>query len=118
MEKGRCRDVYLRSYHSRPCQWTLRQFSFDLPVFPALPFDCAVLSLLLVSDINRLGLDSNHLEYHPEASRGHSAIIACVQVEEAPLQAMPEGPKFFQDDQWQVNEECHCQHTFVAPVPL
>ena len=52
----------------------------------------------------RTGLDSNHLEYHPEASRGYNATTACVEEEEVPLQANPGGPKSFLDNQRRVRE--------------
>jgi len=58
-------------------------------------------AVVLVLDINRLGPDPNLLECHPEASRGHNATTACVQVEEVPLQATPEGPKSF----WNISGE-------------
>jgi hypothetical protein len=40
-------------------------------------------------------MDSNLLEYLPEASRAHNATTAYVQVEKVPLQATPEGLKSF-----------------------
>ena len=61
---------------------------------------------------------SNQFEYHPEAPRGHDATEACYQVEEVPLQAMPEDPKSFLDNQWQVHGLCYCHPTFFAPVRL
>ena len=67
---------------------------------------------------NHPPLESNLLEYLPEASRSHNATAAYARVEEVPLQATPEGLKFFLDDQCLVRELCCRQHTFVAPIPL
>ena len=61
---------------------------------------------------------SDHFEYHPEAPQGYDATTACYQVEEVPLQAMPEDPKSFLDNQWQVHGLYDCHHTFFAPVRL
>ena len=39
----------------------------------------------LVLNLNRLGYESDRLEYHLEASRGQNAITTCVRVEGVPL---------------------------------
>jgi 2-C-methyl-D-erythritol 4-phosphate cytidylyltransferase len=83
-----------------------------------LPLERPVLLLVLVHNFNRPLLDSNLLEYHLEASRAHNATTASVQVEEVPLQAMPEGLKSFLDNQCQVRKLCGRQHMFVAPIPF
>jgi hypothetical protein len=72
----------------------------------------------LRSYLNRSGSDSNHLEYHPEASRRYNATTVYVQKEEVRLGATHEGPKSFLDNQRRVPDLCCCQHTFFARVPL
>ena len=100
MERDWCRDLEFRSRHSRRWRSMFPRFPSDLSTFPALPFDCAVLLSILVSDLNLAWQDvSNHLEYHPEAPRGRDATTAWNQVEQVPLRATPEGPKFFMDNQ-------------------
>jgi len=70
-------------------------------------------------DLNRPVLNSNPLEYHPEAPGAHNATAVCVQVEEVPLRATPEGLQYFSTISSRfVNELCCLQHTFVAPILL
>ena len=57
---------------------------------------------------------SNHLEYHPEAPRGHDATTSWNQVETVLLQATPEGPKSFLDNQWQVRSSSGLLSTYVC----
>ena len=92
------------------CNWSFTLSSSSIRVFSsAVHFSLRSQSLGDVSD---------HLEYHPEAPRGHDATTACCQVEEVPLQATLEDPQSFLDNQWQVYGLCYCHHTFFAPVRL
>ena len=50
-------DLTLRFHHSQPWPRTFPQPAFDLSTLPALPFDYAVLPLLLVLNFNCPGLD-------------------------------------------------------------
>ena len=47
-----CHDFELRSRGSRRRQSTFPRLAFDLSTFQALPFERAVLLLILVSDLN------------------------------------------------------------------
>ena len=100
MERDWCCDLESRSCHLRRWRSIFPRLPSDLSTFPALPFDCAILPAILVSDLNLPWQDvSNHLEYHLEAPRGRDATTAWNQVEQGLLRAMPEGPKFFLDNQ-------------------
>ena len=111
-------DLSLGFHHSQPWRWKFPRLAFDLSTLPVLPFEYPVLPLLLAPNFNRPGSDSNLLEYHPEASRGHNATTACVQEEGVPLRVTPEGPRSFPDSQRLVRELRYCQHTCFARVPL
>ena len=114
MERDWCRDLESRSRHSRRLPRKLPRLAIDLSLFPVLLFECSVLRFILVSDLNHSGVYlSNHLEYHPEAPRGHGATTAWYQVEEVPLQATPEDPQSFLDNQGQVHGLCYVTIRFL-----
>ena len=79
------------------CIWSFSLSSCSIRS-PSSAVDLSLWFQLLLRDV------SNLLEYHPEAPWRHDATTACHQVEEVPLQATPEGPKSFPDNQWQVRE--------------
>ena len=102
---------------------SLTALAMDISIARVWPFNLSSSSIRACSSAVDFSLWSqsprdvpNHLEYHPEAPRGHDATTTWNQVKEVHFQATPEGPKSFLDNQLQACEICCCQHTFVAPV--